>query len=206
MKRTYDTILIPTGEPLEGKDAFPVSKKAIELYNTGKFGSIFITGGYNGFAETNLIESEAEITNRFLLEKGVPESNIYYDSQSLDTVGNFTFPELCPMNNNPKLSDFEKVLIIGQSGHMWRIKDYAKIAMKNYDKADFHEVSGKHNDGLVAKFYHKGLMKQLNKDPTTEGTHKFLLENHPFYSDNWYEFTSGERKIFTIIKGLSWYF
>jgi hypothetical protein len=52
--KTYDAIIIPTGEPRvanpkKGEEDFPVARKAIEEYKKGLYDCIFVTGGYGGF-------------------------------------------------------------------------------------------------------------------------------------------------------------
>ena len=111
MDKNYDTIVIPTGEEIFGEESFPVSNEAIKLFHSGKFGHIFVTGGYNGFANAipGITKSEAEATVEHLVKNKIPNNKIYSDSRSLETLGNFTFPLVKPLEGNPNLSEFKKI-------------------------------------------------------------------------------------------------
>ena len=209
MGENYDAILIPTGETSFGDKTFPVSQESVSLFRTGKFGCIFVTGGYSGFARAVPEVTEAEETVRYLLGCGVPEKKVYADSQSLETIGNFTFPMVHPAEGNPNLSDFKKMLIVGKEGHMWRVRDYSDVvfAGKRSD-VHFRTVPGRHNDGLLARVYHPAIMRALRKleDSCAENIHQFLLEMHPFYSPGWYDKSPVRRKLEMSLTGLGWLF
>lgn len=210
MTETYDAILLPTGETSFGDKSFPVSQKAVDLFNSGRFGCIFVTGGYNGFSRVTPGESESEAdeTAKYLFERGIPREKVYSDSQSLETIGNFTFPLVQPMEGNPNLSEFEKILVVGKEGHLWRVKDYSTLVFdRTKSTLDFHAVPGRHNDGLLARTYHHAIMhslKKLMRNPCAEKTHSFILENHPFYSENWYSKSLTRRKAAMASTILKW--
>ena len=206
MNGNYDAILLPTGETSFGDRTFPVSQEAVALFNSGKFGCIFITGGYSGFAKVVPEVTEAEETVRYLLGCGVPEKKVYSDSQSLETIGNFTFPAIQPIDGNPNISDFKKMLVLGKEGHMWRVRDYSDLIFAGKMNVYFQTVPGRHNDGLLARLYHPAIMRALRKlkDPCAENIHKFLLNKHPFYSEGWYDKSLPRRKLEMSLTGLSW--
>lgn len=209
----YDALVIPTGEPLSGERSFPVTKKALELFKSGKYGCIFITGGYGGFATKQRKQeiSEAKETYEYIMNNvnsRINSDNVYYDEQSLESVGNFSFPEFYPVEGkmNPRLSDFEKMVVVGQEGHIWRLKDYAKIVLpEKFERKDilFYSILGKHNNGLMARVYHNGLMNAIGEKRGSE-VHDFLINEHPFYSEDWYNKGVNERKILMAVKGLEW--
>ncbi|MCK5449351.1 YdcF family protein [Candidatus Pacearchaeota archaeon] len=209
MEKTYDVLLLPTGEPMNGNGAvFPVSREAVNIYNSGKIGCIYVTGGHGGFSiVTGETRSEAEYTRDFLLERGIPEGRVYWDEQSLDTMGNFTFPMIKPVEGNPNLLDFNSMLVLGQEGHMWRASDYASLVLPKDKMPEIQTVPGKHNDGLIAKVYHNAFMHALKclKDSSAEGVHDFLINRHPFYSKDWFEKSPSRRKIKMAKVGLGWY-
>lgn len=209
MKKTYDAIIIPTGEPTAGEEAFPVSEQAVKLFGLGRFGYIFVTGGYGGFskAKPGKTKSEAKSTVEYLVKKGISPMKIYSDAQSRETLGNFTFPEVKPLNGNPRFSDFEKALVIGKEGHVWRMEDYVDIVFPDHNKRkkiEFIEIAGKHNDGLLTRIYHAGFMNVLRSNKGAEKAHDILVNNHPFYSDGWYDKPVPIRKITTAVTGLNW--
>jgi len=211
--QTYDTLLLPTGETTAGDEtSFPVSRKAIELFKSGRFGSIFITGGYGGFADRTLSpRTEAEITRDFMISQGIPEEKIYWDGQSLDTLGNFTFPIYEQEGRNPNLlHDFSKILVLGKEGHMWRARDYASLMpFEEHNKIlEFQTIPGRHNDGQLSSFYHKAFMNVLNQAriECPEKVHEFLKEEHPFYSQGWFFKGVTLRKIESLVKVISWNF
>jgi hypothetical protein len=221
MKNTLcDVIVVPTGEPrkvtyvgkkngvAQWRENFPVTREAIKWFNSGKCGYLFITGGYSGFAEKKDREGkpEAQETVEYIMQKGIKPENVFWDGQSLETFGNFTFPIVQPEVGNPRLSDFRNILVIGQEGHMWRIKDYAKKAMGDLvnNKLYFYSVPGKHNNGLMAKVYHAGFMKALEGKHGAEEAHRFLIEEHPFYSEKWYDKSVPIREAEMALTGLGW--
>ena len=202
-----DAIIVPTGEEREGKNAFPVSREALALFHSGKVGCIFVTGGYGGFDKLGpgLDKDCAEETAEFLLENRIPSKKLYWDGQSLETVGNFTFPILQPAGKNPSLLDFKKMLLVAKEGHMWRIKDYmSRVFWNDPDRVDFHTIPGKHNDGIFARVYHPAFMTQLEKYFGPAQVHSFLRREHPFYSKGWYKKPVSQRKKEMIMKGLEW--
>jgi len=196
--KTYDAILIPTGETSFGDRTFPVRTKAVELFNTGKYGCIFVTGGYNGFAKYGPRKeiSEAKDTFNFLTGTcGIPEDKIYTDDRSLESVGNLTFPLVMPIYGNPCLDEFKKIMIVGKEGHLWRVKQYTHIVLPPKINLEFEEIPGKHNNGLAAKAYHAGIRNALANKRGPEDIHYFLMHEHPFYSENWFETPVFSRKM-----------
>jgi hypothetical protein len=209
--KTYDAILIPTGEERTGENAFPVSREAIRLFKFrgGRFGYIFVTGGYSGFAERGTgpgkTKSEAVETAEYIAERGIPLGRLFFDSHSYETLGNFTYPEIEPIEGNPRLSEFEKILVVGKEGHMWRITDYSEIAFSGLkNEVDYHTIPGRHNDSFMTRKYHQWFMNALKDKKGAEKAHEFLLEEHPFYSTGWYDKPILIRKIEMAARGASW--
>ncbi|MGY4884783.1 MAG: hypothetical protein ACP5NZ_04365 [Nanobdellota archaeon] len=209
---TYDAILLPTGETSFGDRSFPVSKEVIELFKSKNFGYIFVTGGYNGFAKLKegpgFHISEADDTVNFLKNNGIPPEKIYHDGRSLESIGNFTFPLVMPIYGNPTLDEFKKILVVGKKGHIWRLMDYAKLTMPPEIHVDFDAIPGEHNNGLMAKFYHKAVMNAMYSYGANEAdgarAHEFLMKKHPFYSEDWYKKSPLQRKIEMSVTGLNW--
>jgi hypothetical protein len=208
----YDALVIPTGETTNGdRENFPVTNEAVKAFGTGRYGCIFITGRYGGFATAERKKagiSEAQETAEYLLKKDIPLEKIYFDGRSLESVGNFTFPIVCPAHKNPSLLDFDNMEIFAQEGHIWRIKDYVSIVMQSKlweGKIDFRALLGEHNNGLMAKVYHKGIMNALKGKYGPDEIHDFLMKEHPFYSKGWYDKSPTERKIEMAAVGLSWF-
>jgi hypothetical protein len=109
------------------------------------------------------------------------------------------------MDRNPKLSDLGKILVIGKEDHMWRIKDYSKVAFSGLkNQIDFHTIPGRHNDGLMARVYHAGFMNALRYNQGARRAHEFITEEHPFYSTGWFDKPIPERKREMALTGLSW--
>jgi hypothetical protein len=207
MEKTYDALIIPTGETTSGDRSFPVTNRAIELFKSGKYGCIFITGGHGGFARATPGKtiSEADETLGYIFDRGMYGERVYSDGRSLETVGNFTFPLVDPLIYNPGMDAFRKMLIIGQEGHVWRMRDYTKLVFDDKkNKVHFHLVPGKHNNGIMAKVYHAGIMNALADKKGAEEIHDFLMNEHPFYSKGWYEKSPSIRKLEMALTGLSW--
>ena len=167
---------------------------------------------YDGLSEISA-RTEAEKTVEYLINKGISKDKIFYDSQSLETLGSFTFPRVNPTKGNPKLTDFERILVVGQDQRMDEIKKCAGIVFSEYSqrkRLDFHEVPGNQNNKVISKIYNYGFMNALESNQPTycgaEKAHEFLIKNHPFYSKGWYDKSSSRRKIEAVLIGLSWYF
>ena len=99
--------------------------------------------------------------------------------------------------------------MLGQEGHMWRAKDYASFMpfTKHGHTLDIETIPGEHNNGAIAKVYHKALMTAL-EDIKYKGpgeVHKFLINEHPFYSEGWFEKSPTRRKIESMVKVSSWF-
>jgi hypothetical protein len=209
--KLYDALIIPTGETSFGdRESFPVTNEAIKAFNTGRYGCMFITGGYNGFATAERKKgiTEAQETAEYLLEKNIPFEKIYFDGRSLDSVGNFTFPIVCPAHKNPSLLDFDNLEIFAKEGHMWRIMDYAKLVMQGKyfeGKIGFRALLGEHNNGVMTKVYHKGILNALKGKYGPDEIHDFLMKEHPFYSKGWYCKSPTERKLEMGAIALSWF-
>lgn len=209
MRKNYDVLLLPTGEKVEGDGiVFPVSKMAVNVYNSGRVGCIYVSGGHGGFSVVeDGTRSEADVTRDFLLERKIPDEKIYCDGSSLDTMGNFTFPIVNPVEGNPGLLDFGSMVVLGQEGHMWRARDYASLVFPEGKMPDFHAIPGSHNNGVVAMGYHSAFMNALMKirKPDAEKVHDFLLNRHPFYSEGWYEKSPRRRKLEMVKTGVDWW-
>jgi hypothetical protein len=88
---------------------------------------------------------------------------------------------------------------------MWRIKDYVNIVFPSElkERVDFLEVPGKHNNGLSALIYHFSLLNALKGKEGAKEIHDFLIDEHPFYRENWYfnpVFARKTEMLSTIIK------
>lgn len=209
MARTFDALVIPTGETTAnygGDQSFPVTREAIRLFKTGKYGYIFITGGYSGLAKEVPEVNESEETLQFLQDNKIPRSCVFYDDQSLETMGNFTFPIVAQKHWNPNLLDFKSLEIVAKEGHMWRIRDYAGLTIPDYVAVNYHSIPGEHNNGIAAKVYHRGFMNALRTKVGAEAIHQFLTESHPFYSEGWFDKSPLRRKVETALTGLNWLF
>lgn len=204
MSKNYDAIFLPTGETTSGDHSFPVSKEVVNLFNSGRFGYVFVSGGHGGFSNvTSETITEAEETVDYLIKNQIYGDRIYSDARPLETMGNFTFPLVDPIDGNPSLNEFERILVVGKEGHMWRARDYASLALSPAKTVDFHTIPGEHNNGLLAKAYHEIFMKVL-KDKSVEDIHQFLTEAHPFYSKGWYDKSPSRRKLEMALTGISW--
>ena len=214
-KPLYDALIIPTGETTSGNRSFPVSSEAVRLFDKGNgiYGCIFVTGGYGGFSKVTPGKSvsEAKEIVDYLIDNGVNEKKIFYDDRSLDTLGNFAFPIANPMDGNPNLLDFDKMQIIGKEGHIWRMPYYLSLVMPHKNMANmvsFYPITGEHNNGLMVRKYHEGLIKILNKkygeDINAEKVAEFLKNEHPFYKPKWYDKSVARRKVEMGAKALNW--
>lgn len=199
--RIYDAILLLTGED---HNRFR-SKKAIDLFNKGNTGYIFVTGGYGGFGSTGQEEPEAVQTEKYLMEHGVPESKIFTDGRSRETLGNFSFPETHPIDGNPRLSELEGLLLVTEKKHMPRALQYAaKVLPPKH--LDFEASLGNYRPGIVTKAYNTALLHALRRinGPDAQAAHAFLCEKHPFYQEGWFAKPDWKRKLTVGWTALKW--
>ncbi len=88
--------------------------QAVNLYKTGKIKQIVFTGG-SGYV-MNPDEKEGVLVKRFLLELGIPESDVLIENESRNTYQNATFTKV--MMDETKLSG--NWLLITSAVHMKR--------------------------------------------------------------------------------------
>jgi hypothetical protein len=199
-----DLIFLLTGENTELRHR---SKKAIELFNKGNIGSIFVSGGYSGFATKKGLETEAEATANYLNLKGkIPANKILLDGRSLDTLGNFAYPFVNPLKENEVIKDMKSVLLVTEKKHMERaIKSATKIISP--DNLYYSASDGDYNPSLLIKAYEFAIEKALenikNRDP--KKVLKFLEEKHPFYQEGWFDKSIMERKYEIGKRIISWF-
>ena len=199
MTKTYDAILLLTGEDRSKRFR---SDKAIELFNKGNIGHIFITGGYSSFINNRDGLSEGAEIKEYLLNKEIKEEKIFLDDRSLDTIGNFTFPLVDPVDSNPSLKDLS-ILLVTEFYHLDRSLQCANKVL-GY-RPDNEASKGLYKPTILTEIYNDALFKAIDKLETPEQIHKFLLEKHPFYKENWFNKPVLQRKVEMAIKGFSWY-
>lgn len=200
-REQYDTILLLTGE----NEKRLRSGLALELYTNGLAEHIFVTGGYGAFAETKEGLSEAEDTKRYLNEDhGIPEHKIMTDDQSYETLGNFAMPEATPQEKNPPLSDLGNLVIVSEFEHLKRAIGCADKVLSNYDI--FSPDRSDYNNGIVQTIYHTAMMRRLRdiREPSPKEVKEFLMNEHPFYQNDWYSKSILERKIDTMYTVGKW--
>lgn len=190
MPNTYDTILVLAGEdPLEQ----PRSRAAFDLFRKGYAGSVFVTGGYGGFVTQPLGETDGERMYRALLDAGMPEKQLYLDDQSLETLGNFSFPATHPQKNNPRLTDLDSILLVTEESHMGRARQCAHRVLAQ-DTVVCNPVPGLVVPGFETQIYNYALqhaLKDISADP--EAIQQFLKTEHPFYQDGWFDLSPLKR-------------
>ncbi|PZD93743.1 YdcF family protein [Paenibacillus sambharensis] len=99
---------------------------ALKLYEEGRFDTFILTGGYGG-VRSRL--AEAEGMRNYLLERGVPESDML-----LETTSTSTYDNLLNSKAIMREHDIEKVVIITHEFHSARAYDIARYL--NYPDAD----------------------------------------------------------------------
>ncbi|CAM4208623.1 YdcF family protein [Paenibacillus tarimensis] len=91
---------------------------ALKLYEEGRFETFILTGGYGG-VRSRL--AEAEGMRNYLLERGVPESDILLETTSTSTYDNLLNSKAIMREN-----DINKVVIITHEFHSARAYDIAR--------------------------------------------------------------------------------
>jgi uncharacterized SAM-binding protein YcdF (DUF218 family) len=175
--------LVLTGE----KPSNPVrSLKTAQMYRANPL-PILISGGCYGLAQNNG-PSESDIMKEYLIKCDIPKQLIYTDSRSFETLGNFTFPVVDPIQSNPNPADFEQIFMITETEHMTRAYDLA-VRVLPPKKITPITCIGDYQPQLGTHIYHREFLRALDtiKHPTPEKIHNFLLQNHPHHSPNWFE-------------------
>ena len=91
--------------------------KGIEFYKLKKTKKIAVPGKY-GQTDRHIITTHAQDMKKYLLQKGVKESHILYEEESLDTVSQAIFTKskiVLPLK-------MEKIAIISSNYHLPRVK------------------------------------------------------------------------------------
>lgn len=95
-----------------GPDSENRAKAAIHLFNKGMIESIVCVGGY----DIHRRQGKPHVMKKFLLKHGVPETCIFHDSLSFNTITNWQ--EACKIINKEQ---FKKVVAISAPLHLYRI-------------------------------------------------------------------------------------
>ena len=202
----YDVLFLLAGE--NEKLRFR-SEKAIELFGKKKIGSIFVSGGHDGF-EINLNrEPEATRIANYLNLRNIPSNKIFLDNRPLDTIGNFAFPFADPLKENKFIKDIKSILLVTEKNHLERAIENSLNIISPYNL--FYAASeGHYNPNFLIKTYELAIRRAL-KDinfPSPEKVLKFLKEKHPFYQEGWFDKSIIKRKYEvgkSIIKWLAGY-
>jgi uncharacterized SAM-binding protein YcdF (DUF218 family) len=91
---------------------------ALQLYRMGNIKKILITGG-QGLNPVNS-QTEAELLKRFLIMTGMPETDIWIETQAKNTAQNAQFTKEFLEKNN--ISADQKFILITSAFHMYRAK------------------------------------------------------------------------------------
>ncbi len=116
--------------------------KAIEVFNSGNGDTVIIVSGGRGRDEDC---SEAYVMKNYLIEKGIPESNILEEDKSTSTEENFSFSKALI---DEKLGSDASICFVTTEFHVFRAKalakrlgidavgiaasDYAPLSLNNY--------------------------------------------------------------------------
>lgn len=95
-----------------GPDSKLRALEAVDLYTAGRIKSIICVGGY----DLRYWKGRPHLMKKFLISKGIPETRIYYDSLSFNTITNWQ--EARKIINN---QHFNKVVAISAPMHIFRI-------------------------------------------------------------------------------------
>jgi uncharacterized SAM-binding protein YcdF (DUF218 family) len=166
---------------------------------------ILISGGFNGLAQTNLGIPECDSMKQNLIHHDVPEHLIYTDPRSYDTLGNFTFPLIDPLIQNPKISDFQKIIILTEKNHMPRAYSLASRVISP-SKLEVATCEGDYDPSRSVEIYHRLLLKAIDsiQPQTPENIHQFLLDFHPHHREGWFNKPKVQRIIEYPIHILRW--
>ncbi|MCC6865112.1 MAG: YdcF family protein [Ignavibacteria bacterium] len=121
-KKTVDAGTVLGAAVWGGNRPSPVLRERInkgyELYNTNIIRNIILTGGGAPGEMT-----EAEVSKKELLKKGVPERNIFIENKS-----NSTLEQIQYLNNNLyKKNNWKEIVIISDNFHLLRTKQICKF-------------------------------------------------------------------------------
>lgn len=97
---------------------------AIFLYETGRIKAIILTGGFGKGADY----AESEVAENYCVEQGIPEEDIYIETNSQTTEEN-----ILEAKNLMKEKEYVSSLIVSDPWHLKRACDIA----------DYYEVSAK---------------------------------------------------------------
>ena len=203
VEKNIDVLMLLAGENPKKRSR---SLYTIDLFETGKFGYIFITGG-PGAMNTNWkedfsflgyeSESESEKIANFICMRGIPQYRMYVDGRSVDTLGNFAVPYTHPIDNNPDLVEFESIAVVTEKNHMERAMKYAKLVIPK-EKLSSFSSDGDYKPGPILSAYNFAMFRRLRhfKTPDAGLALEFLLREHPFYQKGWFsEKSMRERQI-----------
>jgi hypothetical protein len=134
--------VIKKGADVMASNTLARIKHALTLYREGKINKVFCTGGI--FIKDQQIPV-AELMQEYLLKNGVPKSDVFVETESVDTIENikFTFILLKETSFFKKISLPEKIslVFISEEHHLKRIEVSIKAYLEAYHLIDYVSIS-----------------------------------------------------------------
>lgn len=103
---------------------------AVSAWMEGVAPNVVVSGGHSFMLDTPPSISEAAVMRRYALHEGIPDTNIYVEDKSLDTIGNALFTKtriVVP-------SDWEHLMVVTSASHLPRtLKIFQHIMGSDFD-------------------------------------------------------------------------
>ncbi|HCH34115.1 MAG: hypothetical protein UY35_C0003G0056 [Candidatus Saccharibacteria bacterium GW2011_GWC2_48_9] len=182
----YDAIILPGGGVrLDGSiDAAAEDRldKAIQLYDMGDAQPIVVCGSHGYKGTVRPVISEARAYANYLEGKGVASDDIYLESESQETLGNFLFAKMNIIMHH----EWRSFLVIPTQNQTTERIAYLlqKIFGQNYDWEILRVGENKDQANLAREAKALRYTMAINgayADGDHEAIYRGLMESHPAY-------------------------
>lgn len=176
-------------------------KTIVDLYTNKVSDKILISGGYSISWDVIGVKpptTEAQEMKKFLVTLGIPETQIFTEEESKDTIGNFYYSKIKYLR--PK--DWKKILVVSTDTHVRRVRFLSqKILGPEYTLHFQKTPSRSSQDTKFLKdqdiFYEK---QKLFLKAMTTGDDAFLTDK--LYKDPFYKSRKPEEVTEFTMKGM----
>jgi len=198
MVQLFDVVILLAGE---SEQRFR-SKETYDILKSGRAGVVLVTGGFWGLDDYCLYLTDGKISVENLKNHDaaakthyVNEKNLFLDDRSHETIGSLVYPLAKPHvdldleKDLTFLKDAREIAIVTNTAHMISAHP---LTMKTFPEyATIYPICspGPTKETRSEKVYNTALFQRLAKIPDHEPELllKFLLEEHLFYSDGWFD-------------------
>jgi uncharacterized SAM-binding protein YcdF (DUF218 family) len=160
----------PEGEP--NATGIQRADTALTAWERGVAPNIVASGRHSFLLRSPFEVAEATATKRYLVDAGVPESDIFTEDQSLETVGNALFTKV----NFVIPNEWERLAVVTSASHVPRLlKIYEHVYGDSFDIQGISAPEQRGPKEYVWELLGSALVKEILRG-TRQGDHEAIQE------------------------------